>query len=603
MATANWTTLSVAVLVCVIVFDVGRRRGKKQTSRFPHPLPPGPPPLPIVGNVRGINVNAPWLTYSEWSRVYEIGLTGDLVYSRLFNQDIIIINSEKVAKDLLEDRSSNYSDRPNVPTTALFGVDFNTVFLPYGDRWRLQSRFFHQSLKADCASRFVPMQQSKAHELLRRLLESPELYIDHLFQYGSSVIMNGVYDYDPLPTNDHVVDIIAKALKMITVVLTPEVTVILGAFPIILSIPSWFPGMGIKRKGALCREWAKEWVELPFEHALQRMNDGSTAPSMVFDALRKAEQEEAAPEWLQALKEAAATAFGAGSETSSGVLTTFLLAMVLHPEIQEKAHAQLEAVGPCRFVVSTDVINFTVVGATIITNLWSMAHDESKYSKPFEFIPERFLNPDGTLTSDDVLHIAFGFGRRICAGRHFADVTLWSAMSTILALFKLSVPKDEGGNEVSFEPQWTSGISTYPLPFPCSIVPRIPGMDANKLEELIDANAVLYYSCTSPSRLQSVPKSSRLIPSPKDASQWKETNFHTSSYAHDERQQEPNHSFVLQDHREGASIVNKTTVFIEVQGIVFFQHSTRKVGSVSQRYCGSPEAARDGCPGWIHRTW
>ncbi|KAF9230060.1 hypothetical protein BU15DRAFT_57650, partial [Melanogaster broomeanus] len=107
MATANWTALCVAVLVCITLADVGRRRGKKQTSHFPHPLPPGPPPLPIVGNVRGINANAPWLTYSEWSKVY-----GDLVYSRLFNQDIIIINSEKIAKDLLEDRSSNYSDRP-----------------------------------------------------------------------------------------------------------------------------------------------------------------------------------------------------------------------------------------------------------------------------------------------------------------------------------------------------------------------------------------------------------------------------------------------------------------------------------------------------------
>ncbi|KAF9235265.1 cytochrome P450 [Melanogaster broomeanus] len=534
MATANWTTLSVAVLVCVIVFDVGRRRGKKQTSRFPHPLPPGPPPLPIVGNIRGINANAPWLTYYEWSKVY-----GDLVYSRLFNQDVIIINSEKIAKDLLEDRSSNYSDRPNIPTNALFGVDFNGVFMPYGDRWRLQRRFFHQTLKADSALRFVPMQQSKAHELLRRLLESPELYTDHLFQYSSSVVMKGMYDYDPLPTNDYVVDIIGRILKMITAVLSPEVAPILDAFPIsehtdfsfqaqanlaVLSIPSWFPGMGLKRKGALCREWAKDWVELPFTHALQRMNDGSIAPSMVFDALRKTEQEEAAPGWLQGLKEAAATALAAGSETSSGVLRTFLLVMVLNPEIQEKAHAQVEGVvGKGRLPTLDDRPSLTYVdaimretlrwnpvgplsvphaavnddiydgyhipkGATIITNLWSMAHDESKYPKPFEFIPERFLNPDGTLTSDDVLHTTFGFGRRICVGRHFADVTLWSAMSTILALFKLSVPKDEDGNEVSLEPQWKSGISTYPLPFPCSIVPRTPGMDANKLEELINAN-------------------------------------------------------------------------------------------------------------------
>ncbi|KAF9235266.1 cytochrome P450, partial [Melanogaster broomeanus] len=111
--------------------------------------PPGPPPLPIVGNVRGINPNEPWLTYSEWSKVY-----GDLLYSRFFNRDIIIINSEKISKDLLEHRSNNYSTRPNMITIALFGADFNTAFLPTAKKWRLQRRFFHQTLKPDCVSRF-----------------------------------------------------------------------------------------------------------------------------------------------------------------------------------------------------------------------------------------------------------------------------------------------------------------------------------------------------------------------------------------------------------------------------------------------------------------
>ena len=44
---------------------------------------------------------------------------GDLVYSRLLGRDIIIINSEKIAKDLLENRSKNYSDRPFLITNDL----------------------------------------------------------------------------------------------------------------------------------------------------------------------------------------------------------------------------------------------------------------------------------------------------------------------------------------------------------------------------------------------------------------------------------------------------------------------------------------------------
>jgi hypothetical protein len=39
-------------------------------------------------------------------------LLGDIIYTRLLTQDIIVINSEKVAQDLLDKRSNNYSSRP-----------------------------------------------------------------------------------------------------------------------------------------------------------------------------------------------------------------------------------------------------------------------------------------------------------------------------------------------------------------------------------------------------------------------------------------------------------------------------------------------------------
>ena len=49
---------------------------------------------------------------------------GDIVYSRLLGKDIIIINSEKIAKELLENRSRNYSDRPYLITTEMSASRF-----------------------------------------------------------------------------------------------------------------------------------------------------------------------------------------------------------------------------------------------------------------------------------------------------------------------------------------------------------------------------------------------------------------------------------------------------------------------------------------------
>lgn len=62
----NWPTILAITLSCVVVLDVGRRYlGTKSRS-----LPPGPPGLPWIGNVIGIDADAPWLTYTEWSQKY-----------------------------------------------------------------------------------------------------------------------------------------------------------------------------------------------------------------------------------------------------------------------------------------------------------------------------------------------------------------------------------------------------------------------------------------------------------------------------------------------------------------------------------------------------
>ena len=87
----------------------------------------------------------------------------------------------------------------------------------------------------------------------------------------------------------------------------------------------------------------------------------------------------------------------------------------------------------------------------------AMAHDESRYPDPDAFIPERFLEDDGSLKPNDVEHIMYGFGRRICVGRHFADTSVWSVIAKMLAVFRILKPLDEKGMEISVEPRFSTG--------------------------------------------------------------------------------------------------------------------------------------------------
>jgi hypothetical protein len=80
---------------------------KRQAGRRSLPLPPGPKPLPLIGNLLDIPQEKEWLTYRSWNEQY-----GDVVYIEALGQKIVILGSATAVNDLMERRSAVYSDRP-----------------------------------------------------------------------------------------------------------------------------------------------------------------------------------------------------------------------------------------------------------------------------------------------------------------------------------------------------------------------------------------------------------------------------------------------------------------------------------------------------------
>ncbi|PIL23516.1 hypothetical protein GSI_14828 [Ganoderma sinense ZZ0214-1] len=78
----------------------------------------------------------------------------------------------------------------------------------------------------------------------------------------------------------------------------------------------------------------------------------------------------------------------------------------------------------------------------------------SRSRREREFQPERFLNPQ----TRDPMRFAFGFGRRICPGRHFADNSLFIIVAHVLHTLSIEPPLDRDGQPVQLEFRYTTDM-------------------------------------------------------------------------------------------------------------------------------------------------
>ncbi|KAG0697080.1 cytochrome P450, partial [Suillus ampliporus] len=466
------------------------------------PLPPGPTPLPIVGNILSLDAARPWLSFNAWRSTY-----GDINYARLLNKPVIVINSEEVAKDLFELAFQNiFRINPSqLFTKRDFASDFNIGLMPYGDsRWRLHRRIFHQVFRQAEMPTYHAVMLRSAHKMLSSLLQDPGNYASHFQMFVLSFVLPIVYDYEPKAKDDHIVDAIRSYRELAGDSLAPGAMILMETFPFLLQLPSWFPGATFKRASVKCIQAGRDVKEVPFNHVKERMSTGDAAPCLVADTLNSMRLSDEDDVITTAVKEAASIAFAAASETTSSTLLVFLLAMVLHPELQAKAQAEIDrVVGRDRLpdfddrpalpyveailretlrwhpriphaTTTSDIYKgyFIPKGVVVFANT-AMTHNELKYLSPNEFKPERFLHEDGSLTSD-TMSLGFGWGRRICVGRHLVDASLWIAITSFLAVFSANKALDEHGMDIPVVPKYSTGLIIHPEEFPCRIVPRFP---------------------------------------------------------------------------------------------------------------------------------
>ncbi|TFK73144.1 cytochrome P450 [Pluteus cervinus] len=480
--------------------------------------PPGPLGLPVFGMMFHFPQNQPWIQFREWSKKYN----SDAVSIEVLGQRTVVLNSSIATQELMVKRSAIYSDRPALPMlNDLLGWNWNFAFMRYGATWKEHRKLFQQEVQHSLAHFAQPHALAATHRLLGSILTSPEGYIAHLKHLAGYFALSSAYGLDIKPSGDPYVEIAEKANEgPVKAASFPPYLV--DTIPALKYIPAWFPGAQFKRDARVWAEFAEKLLEVPFQAAKERYVQGTGKPCIASRGLEEIRSNASAPHQEEQelnLKSVLGVFYSAGVESTLASLSTFVLAMVLHPEVQKTAQrAIVEAVGDNRLPEFDDIQSipylqalvkevfrwqpaiplaiphtttaddyyqgyFIPKGSTVIGNAWAILQDESIFGEDTHlFKPERFLTEDGTMLNPSVPNpdVAFGFGRRACPGRFLAERLIIITAASLLHCFEISKVKAKDETEISPVVEYTTGMISYPKPFACDFKVR-----SAKLKEII----------------------------------------------------------------------------------------------------------------------
>ncbi|KAF9449661.1 cytochrome P450 [Macrolepiota fuliginosa MF-IS2] len=436
-----------------------------------------------------------------------------MVFLKVFDRSMIVINDVKVAQDLLDKRSALYSSRPRPKMLVdVMKIDYIFAFMPYGEEWRTHRRLFQQYF----SSRNVDTEQTAQLDFIRKgllvnLYESPQKFPEHILNCIGGLIFATTYGLTIQRNKDPNVDLQEYVYGISEGAAMPG-RFLVDIIPWLKYVPEWMPGAGFKTLG---RQWTKllhRAMNEPYEAALKVIDDGTARECLVSWTLKQ-HRDQPGFDSIQErrIKQTAAVTYKAGTDTRVAALLTFVIAMLTHPDIQRKAQAEIDAViGLGRLPDSSDIPHLPYLSAVVkellrwnpitplgiphvtsnedvyggiyipkdcivFANAYAMLHDEENFPDPEEFKPERFMR-DGKLRTDVLdpeTTATFGFGRRICPGARIALSTVYLAIASILAAFDILPDLDSEERPIKVEPKFfNSSIVSQPLPFPCRIVPR-----------------------------------------------------------------------------------------------------------------------------------
>ncbi|XP_010531521.1 PREDICTED: cytochrome P450 71B34-like [Tarenaya hassleriana] len=454
-----------------------------QSPRRRRRLPPGPPAIPIIGNLHQIG-ELPHRSLWKLSRKY-----GPLLRVKLGSVPTVVVSSPEAARELLKYHDLQTCTRPAIARASRLSYDFADIgFSPYNDNWREVRKICILgllSVKRVQSFRYIREEEVESlvetlsrHSVSGKPVNLSEklmsLAITMIFRAGLGMSSHGI----------------KKNIERFRG-LVDEGGTILGRssaadfFPYVGWIVDWVTGLHRRREK--CFHDLDEFYDDTIRNHIQNKN--KEGPEDIIDLMLnmgREQQLEVGDEWNH-IKGVLMNLVLAGTDTSASALTWGMTELIRNPRVMKKAQTEirnriknegmikeedLEKLEYLKMVVK-ETFRLHPPGAALIprkamsefkicgydinpktrieVNVWAIGRDPSVWKDPEEFFPERFIQNEIDLKGQHFELLPFGGGRRGCPGIHMGLSLVELGLANLLYCFDWKLPEGMTKDDVDIE--------------------------------------------------------------------------------------------------------------------------------------------------------
>nr|AJD87470.1 cytochrome P450 CYP76AD14 [Basella alba] len=456
-------------------------------------LPPGPKPLPIIGNVLELG-SKPHRSFTNLAKVH-----GPLISLRLGSVTTIIVSSSHVAKEMFLKNDQSLSSNRTIPHSVTAGDHHKLTmsWLPVSPKWRSFRKIttFHllspQRLDACCSLRQAKVQQLFEYVLQCSRTGQPVDIGKAAFTTSLNLLSKLFFSLELAhhrsTKSQEFKDLIWNIMEDIG---KPNIA---DHFPCL----KYFDPSGIRRRLASSFE---RLIEVFQDIIRQRMSlsFGSSHNNDVLDVLLGLYNQKELT--MDEINHLLVDIFDAGTDTTSSTFEWSMAELMKNRRIMEKAQAEiLHVLGKNSYIQESDISKLPYLraiiketlrlhpptvfllprkadadvelygyvvpkDAQILVNLWALGRDPAVWENPDEFSPDRFMGSEIDVKGRDFGLLPFGAGRRICPGMNLAIRMLTLMLATLLRSFDWKLPEGEAPAQLDMDEKFGIALQkTTPL--------------------------------------------------------------------------------------------------------------------------------------------